>query len=104
MVNIIPADERTKSLTHTVKVAAITTAEAIAANTSRRYLLLQNDDATDTIYVKVGAAAVANEGVKIAPGGSYVISAAAGNLDTGAVNLIASANTPLLLIAEGVEE
>ena len=37
----------------------------------------------------VGAAAVANEGVKIAPGGSYVISAAAGNLDTGVVNCIA---------------
>ena len=102
MVKILPADSRTKTLTHTTLTTSISSQEALAANTARRYALIQNDDATNAAYIKVGAAAVANEGIKLAAGASYEISNAAGNLDTRAVNAIRGAGTPKLLITEGV--
>ena len=95
---------RTKTITHTTKASAVTTAVAIAANASRRWLYLENDDGTDDIYIKFGVAAVDNEGIKIAAGAHKKFSNANGNLDTRVVNLISSANTPLLLIAEAIEE
>ena len=102
MVKILPADSRTKTLTHTVLTTSASSQEALAANTARRYVLIQNDDASNTAYIKVGAAAAVNQGIKLAAGASYEISNAAGNLDTAAINAIAGAGTPKLLITEGV--
>lgn len=87
--------------THAKITAAITSTAAAAANADRKYLLLVNDSDA-TIYVKMGAAAVANEGIRInANGGSYEMSSTIGNLYTGAVNCI-SAGGKTLLVTEGV--
>lgn len=46
----------------------------LAANAARRYLLIQNNDATGIIYVNLtGAAATALNGVKLGPGASLEI-------------------------------
>lgn len=67
---------------------AVTTASAqlLAANAARRYLLIQNKDATGNIWVTLdGAAATTVKGVKVAPGGSYELQ---GYVPNGAINAI----------------
>lgn len=80
-----------------------TDAELIAANANREYLLVIND--SDTIlYLKFGAAAVANEGIRVeANGGSIEFSARNGNLDVRALNGIhgAAAAAKTALVTEG---
>ena len=54
--------------------ATVTNASAalLAANTARRYLLIQNNDLSGDIFVTLdGTAATTAKGVKIAPGGFY---------------------------------
>ncbi len=89
--------------THSAASVATTSTAVLAANPNRIYLLLVNDSDTP-IYAKLGAAAVANQGIRInANGGSYELSEALGNLWTGAVNAIqAGAGVKLLLATEGV--
>lgn len=59
--------------------AAVTVTTAsqalVSANVSRRYLLIQNRDTVGNLFVNFGAAATAGNGgngLKIAPGGSFV--------------------------------
>jgi len=75
----------------------------LAANASRRYVLLINDTAT-VIYVELGAAAVVNEGIRLnANGGRYAMAPALGNLYLGAIHGIhGGAGNQVLLILEGV--
>ena len=50
-------------------------AQLLAANTARRYLMIQNNDPTGIIYIGFGAAAVtASNGIRITPGGFYEFS------------------------------
>lgn len=46
----------------------------VAANTARKYLLIQNNSTTGTIYVRFGSAATVATGVVITPGGVYEMS------------------------------
>lgn len=76
--------------------ATVTNASAqlLAARSNRRYLLIQNNDATGDIFVRLdGAVATVGNGVRIAAGGSYEIS---GFAPTGAVvaigNIASNAN------------
>lgn len=97
---------RAKSVTtptHSAVNVTTSTGEAAAANTSRTYLALINDSDA-TIYVKLGADAVLNQGIRLnANGGSYEMSDAIGNLYTGAVNAIhGSTGNKVLLVTEGV--
>jgi len=89
--------------THTTVNVTITSGAVLAANTSRLYALLVNDSDT-TIYLKIGVAAVANQGIRVnANGGSYEMSKKQGNLHTGAINGIhAGTSNKVLLITEGV--
>lgn len=88
--------------THTAPTIGNTTTVALAANTTRRYLLLVNDS-TEDIYIKLGAAAVMNQGIRInANGGSYEMSKKLGNLYTGAINGICTSGSKILLVTEGV--
>lgn len=60
------------SVANTAKTVTTTSAQLVAANASRRYLLIQNKDAAGVIYVNFGAgAATTANGVKIAAGGSF---------------------------------
>jgi hypothetical protein len=74
---------------------------ALAANVNRKYARFQNDSA-NTIYLKIGAAAVLNQGIRLnANGGSYEMSAAIGNLDLRVVYCITSVAAQNLLVGEG---
>jgi len=85
----------------TVTVGATTTV-ALAANTNRIHALLINDS-TETIYLKIGASAAMNQGIRLnAGGGNYSMSRREGNLNIGAINAICTSGSKILLVLEGV--
>lgn len=88
--------------TSTVATAGITSGVALAANANRKYARFINDS-DNTIYLKIGAAAVLNQGIRLnANGGSYEMSAATGNLDLRAVYCITTLAGQNLIVGEGV--
>jgi hypothetical protein len=90
------------TMTHTPITAAVTTTVALAANANRKYALLVNDS-NEVIYVKLGAEAVLNQGIRLnASGGSFEMSNGLGNLTTGAINCISTSGAKILLATEGV--
>lgn len=90
------------SITHTEIAVATSSTAVIAANAQRQYLLLINDSDT-VIYLKLGAAAAANKGIRLnANGGSLEMSGLMGNNYQGAINGIhAGTGTKNLLVSEG---
>ena len=62
-------------------------ATVLASNASRKYALFVNNTAA-TIYLKLGAAAVVNQGIQLGPNDRYEITS--DNLFTGAVHAIKS--------------
>ena len=62
----------------------VASAVLVAANASREYLLIQNDSDT-VMYFAKGTAAALNAGIRLASGGSYVMSRLLGNLSTDAI-------------------
>ena len=78
-----------------VSVGAASTSVAVA-NPDRIALFLQNDHATQVVYLSLGGTAVANQGIRLnAAGGGVVISSY-----TGAVNAIATGAATGVLVAE----
>ena len=67
--------------------------QVFAANMSRQYLLIQNIDATNAVWVNFGTAAVADQpSIKLAAGASVEYSASGtGVVPTSAVNVIGTA-------------
>lgn len=89
------------AIAHTTAAMTGTSAAALAANGGRKYALIVNDGSVDC-YLKLGATAVANEGIRLnAAGGSYEMSRNLGNLYTGAINGILASGTATLLVTEG---
>jgi len=90
--------------THSVVNVTTVTGAALAANPDRTYALLVNDSDTD-IYIALGVAAVAHEGILIsALGDAYPMSAQIGNLYLGVINAIhAGSGNKVLMITEGEE-
>lgn len=87
---------------HTTASMTSSSATVLALNDDREYALFVNDGSA-TVYIKVGATAVANQGIRInANGGSYEMSRALGNLSDVAVNGITASGTATLLVVEGV--
>ena len=88
------------TITHApVTVGAVTTAVA-AANANRRWLLIVNDS-DETMYVKLGAAAVMNQGIRInSAGGALELVDA--SLYLGAVNGIYASGGKVALVTGGV--
>jgi hypothetical protein len=87
--------------THTS--AAVTTSDTtpVAANADRKYLLLVNDSDA-TIYLAIGATAVASAGIPLGVGVAYEMSSPFGNLTTGAIHAIhASTGSKTMLVTEG---
>lgn len=72
----------------------------LAANSSRRYLMIQNNDATGIVYVNViGNAASAASGIKILPGAVLEF---ANFCPTGVVSMIGSiGSNPNVIVLEG---
>lgn len=67
--------------------------QVFAATAARLYLLIQNIDATNALWVQFGAAAVADQpSIKVAPGASLQFSGpSTGVVPTTAVNVIGTA-------------
>lgn len=99
-VQVISSD--TVTYAHTAVNATTSSGEVLASNAARKYALLINDSDT-VVYLKVGAAAVVSEGIRLNPnGGSFEISAAPGNRATGAINAIhAGSGNKAVLVTEG---
>ena len=88
--------------THSAVTVGATTTVALAANTSRLWALFVNDS-DETVYLKLGAAAALNQGIRLnANGGTFEMSVSLGNLYTGAVNAICTSGSKKLLVTEGV--
>lgn len=72
------------------------TVQVAAANPRRVELFLQNDHATQVVYLGLGTAAVANQGIRLnAAGGGIVLSSY-----SGAVNAIATGASTVVLVTE----
>ena len=98
---VLASDQGTVTMAHTTATATGTTSAMLASNANRKYALLQNDGSVD-VYIKLNAAAVASQGIRLlANGGSYEMSLAFGNLDTRAVNGITASGSAVVLVVEG---
>ena len=88
------------SQTFTTGSCTGTSSEMLASNGVRRAALIVNDG-TATVWIKIGATALANEGIRLnANGGSYYIALGAPNYDTEAVNCISAGATIVILLSE----
>jgi hypothetical protein len=87
---------------HTVATVGVATGAVLAANANRKYALIINDS-DSTIYLKIGADAVMNQGIRLnANGGSYEMCSANGNLALGVINGISSGANKNVIVTEGV--
>lgn len=88
------------AFTHAAKTVTNASAQMLALNPNRKYLLIQNNDASGDIYVRLdGGVATAGTGIKLAAGASYECQ---GYTPTGAVTAIGSiASNPNVLTVEG---
>lgn len=81
----------------TAATVGVTSAQAVASNSSRKGLVLVNTSA-NIISLGFGAAAVLNSGITLYPGGTFCMDEY--SFDTGAVNAIASVASSNLAIQE----
>lgn len=76
------------AFTQAQKTVTNASGQLLAGNTLRRYVLIQNNDASGDVYVTLdGTAATTAKGIKIAAGGSLEL---ANYVPTGAINAIGS--------------
>ncbi len=89
------------AFTHAAPTITSASAQLRPANSARRYLLIQNNDASGDIFVRLdGAAATAANGIKVASGGgSYELQ---GFVPNGAITAIGSiASNANVIVVEG---
>jgi len=90
------------TIAHTYVTVGVSSVSALPTNAARKYALLINDSDVP-IYLKIGSAAVLNQGIRINPnGGGYEMSAAYDNLDTRPIYAISSEAGKKLLCTEGI--
>lgn len=82
------------------KTVTSSSAQLLAANAARRYLLIQNKDSSGSIWVNLmGQPSTPSNGILILPGGSFELSAF---VPTGEIFAIGSiANNPNVVVVEG---
>lgn len=86
--------------TQSAKSVTTSNAQLLAANSNRSYLVIQNQDTANPIYLNFGGTAAANSGsLKIPAGGNYV--AENGFIPTSAINAIATGGTVAVNTIEG---
>lgn len=95
----IQNDPPRSSWTNTQKTVTTTAAQLVASNANRKYLLIQNKDASGSIYVTFNATATVANGVLIGPGASYELNS---NVSTDSVSAIGSiASNANIVVVEG---
>lgn len=87
------------AFSNTQKTVTTASAQLVAFNVDRQYLLIQNKDAAGDIYVRFGVAATVATGVKIGPGGSYEMNATQSTQAIFAIGSIASNSN--VVVVEG---
>ena len=85
------------SFANAQKTVTNASAQLLAGNTARKYLLIQNNDAVGSIFVSFGAAATLANGVKIAPGGAFEMADAQSTQELFAIGSIAS-NSNIVMV------
>jgi len=89
-----------RTMAHTAPTAGVASGLALALNANRKYALIVNDS-VNVVYIKLGATAVLNTGIRLnANGGSYEINET--NLYTGIIDCISSVASQTILVTEGV--
>lgn len=79
------------SFANTQKMVTNASAQLLAANSARQYLLIQNNDSAGIIYVTFGgAAATALNGIRIMPGGFWEWDSTVSNQAVQAIGSIAT--------------
>lgn len=88
------------SMTNSNKTVTNASGQVLAANSARRFLMIQNKDAAGIIYVTVdGSAATTANGLKIGPDGVLILDAI---VPTGQINAIGSiASNANIVVVEG---
>lgn len=89
----------TAAPTHATATATTTTGAMLAANHARGYALIQNLGSS-VVYLKVGANAVASEGIALPQYASYEMSERLGNLFQGAINGITASGSSVVSTLE----
>ncbi len=87
---------------HSTASVTDSTTLVVAALAGRKYLRLTNNHATIVVYLRIGAAATLNTGIRLAPlGGTYEMRQDANNVDPRIVNGIGDAAGPsAILVAQ----
>lgn len=86
------------SATNTKVTVAATSTAVLTAKTAREFARITNDS-DSVIYLALGAAAVMNQGIRLAVGGHFEINST--NLYTGTINAICSAGSKVLSVTNG---
>lgn len=89
------------AFTQTAATVTNSSAQLLAANAARRYVLIQNNDASGDVFVRVdGATATAANGIKVAAGGGSLVFE--NYAPTGAITAIGNiASNANVIVLEG---
>ena len=85
--------------TNAQKTVSNVSGSLVAFNALRKYLLIQNKDATGDIYINFGGVATMSNGLKISAGGSYELNCNILTAEIFAIGNIASNNN--VVVVEG---
>lgn len=90
------------TIVHSTASVDDSTTEVVAAASNRKYLRLTNLHATITVFLRIGAAATLNTGIRLGPvGGTYEMRQDANNVDPRVINGIGDAAGPsIILVAQ----
>lgn len=86
------------AVTHTNPAITTGSTSILAANANRQFLVLQNNDPSNSVWVNFGSAATVATGIKIGPGQDYPCPGIVPTTGIFAIGLAANAN---FVIAEG---
>jgi len=93
--NVVP---QSPNFSSTGKAVATASAQLVAANAVRQYLLVQNNHPSSTLYLGFGAPATLADGLKVVPGGFAEFASC---VPVGAVHAIADAANGSVVVVEG---
>ncbi len=87
------------SFANSQKTVTNASAILVAANSARKYLLIQNQHATGNLYLQFGGAASIGPAIKVSPGGNYELNAVQSTQAIHAIGDVAS--NAAVVVVEG---
>lgn len=87
------------AMSQAAATVGVASAQLLAAKPARKFLMVQNNDATANVYLNLsGAAATVEGGVKIAPGGSLLLDVATPSAAITAIADVATAGNAVTVV------